>query len=765
MGRRRITRSPYRAPRDDTGGAHTKSVIMKKTLLALFCAGTTFVAAASQTISKATKEPDGFAFAGSEKFPFYEAIRPVSSFIYSLGKFAGGSVNTKDGKVVITRENAPDDLRAVADEYFSHTLKGWFVSVPGRMEETLRNDLARAMVRQNYGRFIEMQNDDKDAAVLRAYARAHPEKESVKPFAGDAAARAFVFEFPLCVKDLQMWGFILTPFTMRFEVRTFYDSATNTTGFLYIYTMGYEPARFEWTPWDKFVKDMREDAEVDVGGYTSPAPATVEKLAENILISFRKSHTSREVFPAPTKGETPLTFAQLPSGWVFPAPVLAPIGGKPVDGPGSSTKPEKPDEPEKPEDPAPEVDSLKKGGGGRYRRPGQGDPITDTLPDIRPPKLPDPPLDTLPGIRPPVEDPISGPGDQNLPVSSKKVAIVTGINAFDIAEDATHTYVAGYADGNSRILAVDKLSGETSIVYQSSGSMMGGEKGQVKRLMGDNRGAVLVEFSNHPVMRARGGKLSTTKLPDKEKNGSRPHLKGVLPDGRVVMTFPGGDNPRNSVIDPDSGEIRASTAKISNTEPKIGTVAMAGDGTIWEPGGGLISRSYSLISLFGTAAEPVVATLDTSASSPFKGRIAEVKSAPDGGVVLISGFGIHSTKDGGKTWRTVDSKTIFAYQGFDRIAVNSRSEVWAAINTMKGYTLVRYDAGLTRVLFRTAEFGTDSGGAPVTLKSAPKLLFVDGAGNLWIVDGTYGSNRVIVFNPAGLVGYAAIAKKKGSPVP
>ncbi|MDR1671700.1 MAG: hypothetical protein LBR57_04190 [Alistipes sp.] len=755
----------------------------------------------------------------AKKFPFYQAIEPVTSLIYALGKFASADTN-RDGAIKITPENAPEELRVMAEDYFSDMQKGYILAVPGRMETSARNDKARALLQQHYlrffGRDIEGLYSDGDLGALQPvtllenfsvefpdgrrssltaayeeeidlfnYMRANPEKETAITFSGDATARQYTFELPFYAEALAAFGAILTPFTMRFDVRTFYDSFSDATYFMYFYSMGYEIGKINSADWtsDDFAKEMRDHAKLEAGNYRLE---TMDVMVGRLFATFEKvTVTEEEFITHAIRASEYLTFSEviksqtntylvdcswLQRVWVpaWPRAYIPVVSSKRAATPDGSAGGGVPDYGETIDnyEEFPDKDSLKVRFGRRVGRVGVKPPPSPPLPPgpILPVPGPEPPVGDPPVEDPPVEEPEPVPTPEpGYTVWPAKSAVVAGIDVVDIAEDYTHTYLAGRAGGTSRLVAIDKRSGEMSTIHESSDSFFDHDKGAVKRMLADGRGGVLVQFTNHPVMLLRSGRLSATKLPGRVNYEPYPHLKAVMPDGGVVLSI-AGDNARNILVDPASGEIGATTTKMATIEPKIGTVTASG-GTIWEPAGGVFAKSYSIVSGLGNGAEPVVTSLDISYSSPFKGRVTEIKSAPDGGIVLISGFGLHRTGDGGKTWSKVDSKTLFEYGGFDRIATNSRSEVWAVINTTKdGYTLVRYNATLGRLLLRVSEFGEDGGGdgggAPVKLKNAPKLLFVDRADNLWMVSGTYGSPGVTVFNPSGLVGYDSLAAQK-----
>jgi hypothetical protein len=356
------------------------------------------------------------------------------------------------------------------------------------------------------------------------------------------------------------------------------------------------------------------------------------------------------------------------------------------------------------------------------------------------PPPPQPPKQTSP--------PPSKPVPVVYPVSPNSAAVVSGANVVDLAEDARYTYFAGSVNGTSKLWAIDKQSGDIREIYHTTHGDKG-DRGDVKRLLPDGRGGVYVEFSNHPIMLLRDATLSPTKMVFADQwSNYYPRLKTVMPSGDVVMIRNGTEN---ILVDPSTGTVKATSTEMDFSDP-AGKVAVTPDGTIWEPGK---SQSYSLLAGFG--ATPV--RLDTGYDSPFKGRVNGIAPAPDGAMVMASNFGLHSTTDGGATWRVV--KSVSDYGGFDRVALDSRSEIWAAA----GGILVRYDAALGKELFRTSELDAAApDGSPVKLQTAPRLLFVDSADNLWIVGGTYGAQLVLLFNPSGISGYTSLAAKKTAAV-
>jgi hypothetical protein len=345
---------------------------------------------------------------------------------------------------------------------------------------------------------------------------------------------------------------------------------------------------------------------------------------------------------------------------------------------------------------------------------------------------------------PPPEPP--KPAPPTYSVSSNSAAVISGANIVDLAEDARYTYLAGSGSGTSKLWAVDKQKGDIREIYHTTHGDKG-DRGDVKRLLPDGRGGVYVEFSNHPIMLLRDAALSPTKMVFADEwSNYYPRLKAVMPSGDVVIIRSG---PENILVDSATGAIKATSKDMDFGDP-AGKVAVTPGGTIWEPGK---SQSYSLLPGFG--ATPT--RLETGYDSPFKGRVNEIAVAPDGAVVMASNFGLHRTTDGGKTWKA--TKGVSDYGGFDRLAIDSRSEIWAAA----GGILVRYDAAPGKVLFRTSEFDAVApDGSPVKLQTAPRLVLVDSAGNLWIVGGTYGAQLVILFNPDGISGYTSLAAKKSA---
>ena len=315
------------------------------------------------------------------------------------------------------------------------------------------------------------------------------------------------------------------------------------------------------------------------------------------------------------------------------------------------------------------------------------------------------------------------------------------LNVLDISEDEHYTYLAANASGISKLIAVEKSSGKFTVVYKSEGN-----RGDVKRLMKDHEGKVLVEFSDYPIMTCYDAKLEDTKLGffDNWKVFMYSKLKAVMPNGDVLMVRQGTEN----ILADRNGVIKFSSKELYYGELP-GKVAVTKQGVIWEPG----QRSYVQIEGLGTTSQPVFGKLDTGYDSQFKGSVNEIKIAPNGDIFIASGYGLHKSSDNGKIWQSV--KCPYAYGNFGRIAINQSSEIWAATSE----SITKYDNKLGNVLFKTSEFdilGED--GKNVKLQTTPRILFSDSANNLWIIGGTYNTG-VIIFNPNGIAGYTEIAGK------
>ena len=319
------------------------------------------------------------------------------------------------------------------------------------------------------------------------------------------------------------------------------------------------------------------------------------------------------------------------------------------------------------------------------------------------------------------------------------------MNVLDIAEDAKYTYLAGSANYASKLIAIEKSTGKITEVYKAGSGKE--NKGDVKRLMKDNDGKVLVEFSDYPVMTCHNAKLEDTKLRffDNWEVFIYSKLKAVLPNGDVLLVRYGNEN----ILADRNGAIKFSSKELYFGELPS-KVAVSKQGVIWEPGQG----GYVQVEGLGTNPQPAFTKLATGYDSQFKGSVNEIKIAPNGDVYIASGFGLHKSPDNGKTWQSV--KSVYAYGSFERIALNQASEAWTAT----GESLVKYDNKLN-MIFRTAEFDiTDKDGKKIKIQTAPRILFSDSANNLWIVGGTYSAPGVIIFNPNGITGYTEIAGKK-----
>lgn len=749
----------------------------------------------SETMLDGEQREYSLAFTSTyaKKFPFYDAIRPMSQMM-GVGS---GMTSIVGQHELLTPENAPDEIKAIAADFFDNTQNGYIIAVEGRLETAERDRRARGLLQQNYlcffdntlaaefagdgeenretvrfdegyaidfgERKVPLDKASDESRMLFDYIRANPDEETVRPFAGDATAKQYTFEYRFYEEDLMIFAMFYTPLTLRFDVRTFYDEYSDATYFVYFYSLGYDRKGVESNyrlSWDELRESIMEACGFDIDDYLlSP----MDILADRMFATFECVKIDIEEFFAHSlRVDEYITMQEVVArdeesiavdcGWLEKRPTaelvkdyitIAERVEIPTSTPGKWVREVTPGRTWKIityiEAPAKVERRVRFP---RYVTFDRGDKE-----DIAPEPKPEPAAQQPAAPKP---DPVV------YTVSPNSAAIITGINVIDIAEDARYTYLAGSVDGTSKIFSIDKQSGEIAPIYVTTHGNAG-DRGDVKRMLADGRGGVYVEFSNHPIMLLRDGVFEPTKLHvragDENLKYYMPRLKGVMPDGGVLLIENYLDN-QNVLVDPASGAIRA-TSKDMSFNDQYGMTAVDKNGVVWEPGQ---SQSYSLVSGFGTAAEPTFTKLDVGYNSPFKGRISRIAVAPDGGVLAASGFGMHRTTDGGKTWKHVES--IYDYGSFDGLAANSKSEVWAATNTSEGYSVVCYDAPLTNILHRASEFDVLKDGAPLKLQTEPRLLFVDGSDNLWVVGGTYGAQAVLLFNPAGINGYSTLAAQK-----
>ncbi len=745
----------------------------------------------------------------AKKFPFYDAIRPMCEM---LG--VGSGMSTAAGqKQLLTPENAPIEIKTLATDFFNNTQNGYIIAVDGKLETADRDRRARALLQQNYLRFFdeglaaEFVGEDMDWSPVRFednytidfgekkvplaqasdeskalfnYIKANHETETTYSFCGDNTAKKYTFEYRFYTDELMVFAMLYTPLTLRFDVRTFYDAHSDATYFIYFYSLGYDKPGVEGAKrltWDQLRTDIKKACGINIDDYLlSPMDVLVEKMFKTFQVvkidieeffayslSVEQYITLREVITTETQGlrvDCSWLDKQTTSKWVKDYITVVEKVDKPTGTPGKWVKETVPGQwwriiryitaPAKTERRV-WLPAYVTFGRGEKEKIGPATPKAAPKPTVV--KKPDVEFDKAPV----------------LSASSVPYVALQDFAPTDIAEDARFVYLiatAGYDDRS--LLAIEKQTGTIKKVKAAPADKSSHYPRKVVR---DGSGRVLVEIAQEGVFQCEGFNEPTpTKL--QLRTGGQ---WDELINSELIGTMPGGGmlvyrgNKDLVIQDRESGQVKAQTDKLAyspSNDYKKKLAILPGSDIIYcfdQYAQGKIDR---LSGLEGGNATLTAGDVKIALGEKYR-NILKIVVTPSGNAVALSDFGIHRSTDGGKTWKSIN-KDSYDHTLVD-MAVDSKENVHVIYQKGYGnYELRTYSPDLTKGLLSTKLLSTIplmQQGNPVAGKfagvgAAPKMLFADSAGNLWILGGgNEYTQGLLIFNPAGITGFPELTSK------
>lgn len=745
----------------------------------------------------------------AKSFPFYEAIKPVSQMFMALGDVTVGG-----NKGYMAAENAPPEVKSLIADFFDKTHYGYIVATEGKMDTEERNLKARSMLQQNYLRFfddclrIEFPDDEMGDRLVKFeknytfdidgrkipmtqassevsdifdYLIENPETESGYPFAGDASAKKYSFEYRFYDENLMTFGMFFTPLTLRFDLLTFYDEKSDATFFACFYSMGYDKVMLQQWPQGGFEglqKDIKANIGFDIGDYLlSPLDLMVEKAfvtfravtvdVDEFLeysLSVGEYITMHDIIVTETekvKVDCSWFEKQKSSKWVKHYITVTEKRKVPTVIPGKWVK-----EVEHGVEIA--ITGYITVPGKMERRIWRPDYVTfgrgekENIAPATPKAAPKP-----------AEVKKADVEFDKAPVLSASSVPYVALQEFaptDIAEDARYVYLiarAGYDDHS--LLAIEKESGKIKKVKSAPADK---SSHYPRKVMRDGSGRVLVEIAGTGVFLCNGFDEPTpTKLQlytgDQWNNLINSELMGAMPDGNI-MVYRGHQDV--VIQDRTGGDVKAQTDKLkyapSNEYKKLLAILPGGD----------ILRCYDqyaqgkverLSGLAGGNAALSVSDVKTLLGDKYR-KVQRIVTTPSGAVVAISDYGVHRSTDGGKSWKSVN-KDNYDHTLID-LAIDSKENVHVIYQKSYGnYELRVYSPDLSKGILSTkieSQIPIVKQGATLTDKfagvgSEPKMIFIDSAGNLWILGGGKEYTQdLLIFNPAGIKGFPELTGKK-----
>jgi hypothetical protein len=749
----------------------------------------------------------------AKKFPFYDAIRPMSEMMMAMGAMMGGTTTIAGQKEVLTPENAPAEIKTLATDFFNNTQNGYIIAVEGKLETADRDRRARGLLQQNYLRFFDdglaaefvgedmswspVRFDDNyvvdfgekkvpltqasdESRALFDYIKANPETETTYSFAGDNTAKKYTFEYRFYDDGLGVFAMMYTPLTLRFDVRTFYDAYSDATYFIYFYSLGYDKKGVESTDrmsWDERRESIRKACGFDMDDYLlSPMDVLVEKMfatfqvvkieiEEFMAYSLRVAEyiTMHEVTTTETQTlrvDCSWLDKQTTSKWVNDYITVVEKVDKPTNTPGKWIKEIVPGQRWRivryitaPAKTARRVwlPAYVTFGRGEKEKIGPAAPKAAPKPAVV--KKPDVEFDKAPV----------------LSTSSVTYVALQDFAPTDIAEDVRFVYLiatAGYDDRT--LLAIEK---QTGVIKKVKAAPAGKSSYSPRKVMRDGSGRVLVEIASEGIFQCEGFNDPTpTKLELRTDNQWKDlinsELIGVMSNGGMLVYRSHKDL---IVQDRESGAVKAQADKLAyspSTDYKKKLAILPNGEIIYcfdQYSQGKIDRLTGL--------ESGNATLTTGDVKTILGEkyrdILKIVVTPSGKVVALSDFGVHRSTDGGKTWKSVN-KDSYDHTMVD-MTVDSKENVHVIYQKGYGnYELRTYSPDLTKGLLSTKLLstiplirrGNAMAGKFAGVGAAPRMFFADNAGNLWILGGgNEYTQGLLIFNPAGITGFPELTAK------
>ena len=751
----------------------------------------------------------------AKKFPFYEAIKPMSMFMMGLGAMMGGETTIGGNKTYMTEENAPVEVKTLVTNFFNNTQNGYIIATEGKMDTEERNRKAYSMLQQNYLRFFDdclraefpdedmtdrlvkfednyifdidgnkspMKQASDEVKALFDYIKGNPVQESTYSFLGDNTAKKYTFEYRFYDDELVMFAMLFTPLTMHFDVRTFYDEYSDATYFIYFYSLGYDKEGINKAGrlgFDRLTEDIKESCGFSIADYLlSPMDVLVEKLfttfqavkiniEEFLLYSLRVEEyiTMHDVVITETetlKIDCSYLEKQTTAKWVKNYITFTEKVKIPTYIPGKWIKELKSGEvvrivgyitiPSKIKRRIWRPDYVTFG---RGEKSNIGTSVSTTNSKPVEVKKPDVEFD-----KPPV-----------LSASATPYVALQDFAPTDIAEDARYIYIiaqAGY--DNHSLLAIEKESGKIKKVKSAPANK---SSHYPRKVMRDGNGRVLVEIASTGVFLCKGFDEPIPTNLQLYSGGQwneliNSELMGIMPDGNILVYR----GYQDIVIqDRNSGDVKAQTDKLKYTPSNEYKKLLA-----------IVSTNGDILRCFDQYSQGKLESLSGLASGNAVHSVSDVKTllgdkyrkvqriltAPSGAIVAITDFGVHRSADGGKTWKSVN-KDSYDHTLVD-LAVDSKDNVYVIYQKAYGnYELRKYSPDLSKGLLSTKieskipiiRQGTTLEGKFAGVGSEPKMIYVDSVDNLWILGGgNEYTQGLLIFNPNGITGFPELTEKK-----
>ncbi len=746
----------------------------------------------------------------AKKFPFYDAIRPMSEM---LG--VGSGMSTAAGqKQLLTPENAPVEIKTLVTDFFNNTQNGYIIAVEGKLETADRDRRARGLIQQNYLRFFDdglaaefvgedmswspVRFDDNyvidfgekkvpltqasdESKALFDYIKANPETGTTYSFAGDDTAKKYTFEYRFYDDELTVFAMLYTPLTLRFDVRTFYDAHSDATYFIYFYSLGYDKKGVEGAnrlSWDRLRTDIKEACGFNIDDYLlSPMDVLVEKMFKTFQVvkidieeffaySLRVNEyiTMHEVISTETQTlrvDCSWLDKQVTSKWVRDYITVVEKVDKNTVTPGKWVREIIPGQwqrivryitaPAK---------TQRRVWLPAYVTFGRGD--KESLAPKPPKAAPKPAVVKKPDVE-----------FEKAPALSASSVPYVALQDFaptDIAEDARFVYLiatAGYDDRS--LLAIEKQTGTIKKVKSAPENK---SSHYPRKVMRDSGGRVLVEIAQEGVFQCEGFDQPTPTALQLSTGGQwdeliNSELIGAMPGGGMLVYR----GPKDLVVQArESGAVKAQTDKLayspSNDYKKKLAILPGGDLLYCfdQYAQGKIDRLTGLESGNATL---TAGDVKTTLGEKYR-NILKIVVAPSGAVVALSDFGVHRSTDGGKTWKSVN-KDNYDHTMVD-MTVDGKENVHVIYQRGYGnYELRTYSPDLTKGLLNTKLLstiplirqGNAVAGKFAGVGAAPKMFYVDSAGNLWILGGgNEYTQGLLIFNAGGITGFQELTSKQ-----